>query len=331
MPMHLSNLTADPSVASRTALSPKRVDHYIQIVLSGEDLDPVIVFCDGQTNWLSDGFQRFEAYKKADRTDIPAEIRDGTKRDAILYAIEANAKHGLILSLAERKNAAAMLLNDSEWSQWTDRCIGRICGLEHHTIGRIRNRCTSINTAEQKTSVAEFSSSPIPNDLNDHLLRSVSGENPQIKNFTNLEEVTTNVRRAQRGGNSYTIKTNNIGRGLRKAVSNEIFVDTTTPALPPSKVEIIDLDPLTINTVSTTVQETNDDFRIVSIDCPEPAETSDEIVEFNVKVETLGPPEAWPTILNQLKAHPEFASMVWKEALKLELADTFKKDLLLVQ
>jgi hypothetical protein len=324
--MNISDILVDPSIASRKALNPKRVEHYRQILESDNDLDPVIVFHDGQTNWLSDGFHRIEAYKKADQTQIPTDVRHGTRRDAILYAIEANAKHGLCLSLAERKNAATTLLQDTEWSQWSDRKIGKICGINHETVRSLRNLSGGNRQIENFTKTSD-STEEIG------VLRSVSGDFRQIENFTNSDEISSTTRQVERNGGSYAIDTANIGRGRHEKFFNTGSQARSVPMLSSSKVEILNLNPLTINAISRTVEETKNDFQILSIDCSEPSETSNEVVEFNnVKVKTLGPPDAWPTILSQMQAHPEFASMVWKEAQKLELADiTIKTDLLLTE
>ena len=57
--------------------------------------------------WLADGHYRVKAARAAlssregPRT-LPAEVHAGTKRDAILYAAGANAKHGQPLTSHER-------------------------------------------------------------------------------------------------------------------------------------------------------------------------------------------------------------------------------------
>ena len=56
---------------------------------------PVIVFREGDDYWLADGFHRVAARRQAGIRHIEAEIREGTKRDAVLYAAGANAHHGL--------------------------------------------------------------------------------------------------------------------------------------------------------------------------------------------------------------------------------------------
>jgi hypothetical protein len=55
----------------------------------------VIIFYDGQDYWLADGFHRVQGAKHFNIRNIRADIRQGTRRDAVLYSTGANGKHGL--------------------------------------------------------------------------------------------------------------------------------------------------------------------------------------------------------------------------------------------
>jgi hypothetical protein len=45
---------------------------------------PVVVYRDGETNWLADGHHRVDAARRAGRTEILAGVRSGGQRDALL-------------------------------------------------------------------------------------------------------------------------------------------------------------------------------------------------------------------------------------------------------
>ncbi len=62
---------------------------------SGTKFPPVTVFHDGERNWLADGFHRVAASKRAGFLDIEVDLRQGSRRDAILFSLGANATHGL--------------------------------------------------------------------------------------------------------------------------------------------------------------------------------------------------------------------------------------------
>ena len=67
---------------------------------------------DGTDYWLADGFHRFWAAKEAGLTEIYEEIHPGTLRDAILFSLSANSKHGLRRTNADKRKAVQTLLDD---------------------------------------------------------------------------------------------------------------------------------------------------------------------------------------------------------------------------
>lgn len=65
-------------------------------------------------------------------------MRQGGLRDAILHSAGANANHGLRRTNEDKRRAVLMLLDDEEWSQWSDREIGRQCVVDGKTVTRLR-------------------------------------------------------------------------------------------------------------------------------------------------------------------------------------------------
>jgi hypothetical protein len=125
----LTEITADPDVQGRVELDEEVVADYSRVMLEQVDTEegvqfpPAVVFDDGTTKWLSDGFHRYTAAQqtggKVDRLDC--EIRQGTKRDAMLFALGSNTDHGLRPSAADKRKAVSRMLQDEEWGQWADR------------------------------------------------------------------------------------------------------------------------------------------------------------------------------------------------------------------
>lgn len=104
----------------------------------------VTIFHDGRDHWLGDGFHRVAAYRRlladlaVDSAEVPADIRVGTRRDAVLHAAGANASHGLRRSQADKRRAVETLLRDDEWQQWSDREIARKCNVSPDLVGAVR-------------------------------------------------------------------------------------------------------------------------------------------------------------------------------------------------
>jgi hypothetical protein len=130
------------------ALSEAHIREYAALLQEGHQLGTIVVFQDGSDYYLADGFHRVAAAKSIDLEELPAEIRVGTKRDAMLYACGAN-KHGKPLSNPDKQRVVLHLLEDAEWGQWSDREIARHCGVSHVFVAKRRKALTGNVTSER--------------------------------------------------------------------------------------------------------------------------------------------------------------------------------------
>lgn len=129
---------------SRVQLSEQAVADYAEAMKNGEALPPIVVFHDGSTYWLADGFHRVMAATRAGETWLAADVRKGTKRDAILHSVGANAAHGLPRTNADKRRAVEMLLSDEEWSQWSNREIARHCAVNPSLVDTMRKELSAV-------------------------------------------------------------------------------------------------------------------------------------------------------------------------------------------
>lgn len=139
MKLALEKIKIDGGTQARAALNEDVVAEYAEAIIAGADMPPVTVFHDGKAYWLADGFHRFHAHRKARAIEIDADVRTGTKRDAILHSVGANAHHGLRRSNEDKRLAVRTLLRDKEWGKWSDRQIADVCGVSHPFVASIRN------------------------------------------------------------------------------------------------------------------------------------------------------------------------------------------------
>ena len=101
--------------------------------------------------------------RKIKQTEILAEVRAGTSRDAILYAIGANAAHGLRRTQADKRRAVERLLKDPEWSRWSDRKIAEAAKVDHKTVAAIRRELAGeFPTTASATKANVVGNSPPP-------------------------------------------------------------------------------------------------------------------------------------------------------------------------
>jgi hypothetical protein len=123
----LSSISNDGGTQARAQLDQEVIEEYRAAIEDGATFPPIVVYYDGSQHWLADGFHRYRATAKADRQEIDADVRQGTRRDAVLHSVGANAEHGLQRNNDDKRRAVQTLLSDPEWSEWSDREIARRC------------------------------------------------------------------------------------------------------------------------------------------------------------------------------------------------------------
>jgi ParB-like chromosome segregation protein Spo0J len=111
-------------------------EHTRVLLESQAELPPIIVH--RQTMRVIDGMHRLRAACLAGRDTIDVRFFDGSVEDSFVQAVMANNKHGLPLSLADRKAAATRIVTSHP--HWSDRTIARVAGLAPKTVGAIRKR-----------------------------------------------------------------------------------------------------------------------------------------------------------------------------------------------
>lgn len=134
----LEGIRTSGGTQPRVETNESTIAEYAEFIRFGGELPPVIVFDDGAEIWLADGFHRFHAHRKAGAMEIACDVRQGTKRDAILFSVGANASHGLRRSNDDKRKAVMTLLSDSEWSTWSNREIAKACGVSPAFVDNLR-------------------------------------------------------------------------------------------------------------------------------------------------------------------------------------------------
>lgn len=134
----LRKIRTDGGTQPRAGVDVDTVADYAQELNDGATFPPVTLFYDGSNYWLADGFHRLRAYKHCGKQRIDAEVKQGTLRDAQLFAVGANATHGLRRSREDKRRAVTMLLEDEEWVQWSNREIARRCKVSDVFVGNMR-------------------------------------------------------------------------------------------------------------------------------------------------------------------------------------------------
>ena len=211
------SIKTDHAIQQReTLIDSAALNDYAAAMTAGSVFPPIVVFHDGATYWLSDGYHRLEAADEAGLKEIQAEVRPGTKRDATLFACGANRDHGLRRTRADIRRAIESLLKDEEWSEWGDRRIAEHVGASHPSVASVRR--------ELECQVVNFTTcgaGPDPADQGD-----------QLVNFTSCDDEPD---LAQQGAESQPPKASptpnkRIGRdGKTRAMPHPKAAPTPTP------------------------------------------------------------------------------------------------------
>lgn len=145
----LRSIRTDQAIQQRAELlNNSIVSEYTEAMKSGVIFPPVVVFHDGGTYWLADGYHRLEASDEAGLAGIEAEMHHGTKRDAILFAVGANRDHGLRRTRADVRRAITTLVMDGEWGSLSDRVLAEKVGCAPTTVGTVRAQLSNLDSCQ---------------------------------------------------------------------------------------------------------------------------------------------------------------------------------------
>jgi ParB-like chromosome segregation protein Spo0J len=134
-PISLSDIKIDGGTQSRKKLSQGLVNEYAELMNAGVQFPPIVLFHDGSTNWLADGFHRYHAARKATLTGMHADIRIGTKEDALWFSIGANKANGTRPSNGDVKHAVELALRT--WPDRSQREIARQVGCHQTRVSQL--------------------------------------------------------------------------------------------------------------------------------------------------------------------------------------------------
>lgn len=149
----LAQITFDTKIQSREGLNTEKVNEYEASFREHGwgNFPPISLYDDGEIKWIGDGNHRYAAASQAGLAMVPARIKTGTRRDAILHAASANHDHGLPRTNADKRRSVTLLLLDEEWRTWSDHQVAQHCHVDHKTVGKIRSELESTGEIPSET------------------------------------------------------------------------------------------------------------------------------------------------------------------------------------
>jgi hypothetical protein len=146
----LDRIRLDGGTQTRVEIDKDTVKEYAEAYQAGEQLPPVVLFNDGECLWMADGFHRFGGAKFAGRTDIEAEVRQGTARDALLHSAGCNGAHGLRRSNEDKRRAVELLLAVEEWADKSNTWIAEQCRVSDKLVAAVRDDRSSRSVSSSR-------------------------------------------------------------------------------------------------------------------------------------------------------------------------------------
>jgi hypothetical protein len=159
--LHINMIRRDGGTQMRVELNNGHVETYAERMEAGDKFPPVVVFHDGSSHWLADGFHRVAAAQKVANdhltkgdhskwAQIDAEIKAGTRQDAIRHAISANKTNGLRRTNADKQIAVRAALAHPEMKSMSDQLIADEAGVSRVMVLNARQVVT-VTTSTQHT------------------------------------------------------------------------------------------------------------------------------------------------------------------------------------
>lgn len=305
----IASITLDDEIQPRQQLDETVVAEYSEAMKCGAVFPPVIVYYDGSKFWLADGFHRVCANQKNNAQEILAEVKPGTRREACLYAVGANAAHGLRRTNADKRRSVERLLRDDEWSQWSNREIARRCGVDHVTVGNVRRelfyaadfpgeihqrqkRLLRRNGKVQNMDISNIGCKSAKNTIKNFIEDDVPSNSTDSFAFPDI-----NTQSAQQESED------NLGSSEKAPTTNGHIhqIATTNTTRNQSQISI---SQETLHSLPFCIVHARFD----------PPEITNKLLRVNAQFVIQGPINALPTIMNQMQAHPGFAKIVLHQA-----------------
>lgn len=145
--LHLTEIVTTAGTQIRAKIDTDTVDDYAHAMQDAANkFPPVVVFHDGSQFILADGFHRVMAASRNGFTDIEADVRKGTRTDALKYALGANSTHGLKRTNADKRRSVELAVQ--EWPKMSNREIARLCSVSEYAVREFREVSCDKNAPE---------------------------------------------------------------------------------------------------------------------------------------------------------------------------------------
>jgi hypothetical protein len=202
----------DGGTQPREKLDQSLILEYAEAKKRGDVFPPVDLFFDDEWMWLAGGFHRYFSDKLLGRDETLANVHFGTRRDAVLFSLSENATHGLPRSNAEKRRAVLTLLEDPEWSQWSDNVVAKKALVSQPFVSSIRRELTQNVLSERPVNHVELSIEDLHESIGMEETNPQPVPEPEKREPERATKRVKVVDRRRVGADGVVRDTSNIGR-----------------------------------------------------------------------------------------------------------------------
>jgi len=139
----IKDIRLDGGTQPRATIDFETVFDYMDAMADGANFPPVVVFYDGASYWLADGFHRVKAAEQAGSDEIACDLHQGTQQDAQWYSFSANKTNGLRRTNDDKHRAVTAALGHPNGAQLSNRQIAAHVGVDEGTVRNWREKLTA--------------------------------------------------------------------------------------------------------------------------------------------------------------------------------------------
>lgn len=160
--------------ADSPRLSGEDLEHVRTLAESAAVLPPIIAHRASMR--VIDGMHRLHAAAIRGYARVGVRFYVGDAEDAFVLAVRTNVQHGLPLSLADRRQAAARIIGSHP--EWSDRAVASVTGLAPKTVSSVRRSAGEV--AHSNTRIGrDGHARPMDGAARRGIARKLLAENPE--------------------------------------------------------------------------------------------------------------------------------------------------------
>ncbi len=136
--LSIDKIRCSKDIQPRAAMDANAVAEYAERIDAGDDLPKIVVYYDGTTYWLTEGFHRLAAYKKLRRKQVECIVITGSKEDAQWHALQSNKGVGVRRTNDDKVKAVQMASEHPKGRDLSSRQIADLVGVSPTMVEKYR-------------------------------------------------------------------------------------------------------------------------------------------------------------------------------------------------